>query len=238
MTKKLPKTKIAAAAANVLILAMLVSLGAFAFTAPSDQNAVSASDDPVFITETEGKIALMFNVYQGSEYLPEILRVLDVYGAKCTFFVGGCWADDNNELVKAIADAGHEIGNHGYFHKDHKGMTETQNLAEITPLNSLVEAITGTAPTLFAPPSGSWDDTTVKTCKDLGMRVIMWSRDTIDWRDQDAATIFARATRSLSQGELILAHPTAKTTEALPRILTKVSELGLSAVTVSELLAG
>ena len=36
-----------------------------------------------------------------------------------------------------IAD-GHEIGNHGYFHKDHAKLNAEQNKAEITANNQFV----------------------------------------------------------------------------------------------------
>lgn len=226
-----------AAAANVIILVMLFSLGLYAFAPHGEDAPVSASGGPVFSTDAEGKVALMFNVYQGEEYVLTALDILDARGAKCTFFVGGCWADDHVDILREIASRGHELGNHGYFHKDHKGMSDKDNLAEITPTNALIKAVTGRQPTLFAPPSGSWDDTTVKTCDGLGMKTIMWSRDTIDWRDQNAAVIYTRATKNLKSGELILAHPTASTIEALPSILEYIDGAKLQATTVSGMLA-
>lgn len=226
-----------AAAANVIIVAMLVSLGVFAFVGAEDPDTVSAFDDPVYNTDADGKVSVMINVYQGSDYVMQLLDIFEDRGAKCTFFIGGCWADDNNDVINAIVDGGHEIGNHGYFHKDHKTLDREGNVSEITSLNSLMEAMTGTAPTLFAPPSGSWNELTLEVCRDLGMRVIMWSRDTIDWRDQNAQVIYTRATKDLKSGELILAHPTEKTVEAMPEILTYIEKAGLHAVTVSELLA-
>lgn len=235
MKKKITPLHIAATA-NVLILVMLASLAAFAFASPSDGQTVSLGSEPVYSTDAQDKVALMFNVYQGGEYVLKALDILDDHGAKCTFFVGGCWADDNAEILRELTARGHEIGNHGYFHKDHKGLSESDNVAEIAPTNSLVKAVTGVRPTLFAPPSGSWDQTTLKACASQNMKVIMWSRDTIDWRDQNAGVIYTRATKDLKEGELILAHPTAATIEALPAILEYLDSAGLQAATVSELL--
>lgn len=226
-----------AAAANTLILVMLVSLSLFALVPLADETTASADGGPVYSAASDDKISLMFNVYQGEEFVLDALDLLDGYGAKCTFFVGGCWADDHVDVLREIYARGHELGNHGYFHKDHKGMSQKGNLAEIEPTNALIEAVTGASPALFAPPSGSWDDATVAACASIGMKTIMWSRDTIDWRDQNAAVIFTRATKELKGGELILAHPTKATVEALPAILQYVKGEGLKAVTVSELLA-
>ena len=65
------------------------------------------------------------------------------------------------------------------------------------------------------------------------MRVIMWSRDTIDWRDKDVNVIVNRATQNLKNGEFILMHPKDVTVEALPKILTYIRENGLKTAAVS-----
>ena len=69
---------------------------------------------------------------------------------------------------------------------------------------------------LFAPPSGSFNKSTLDACKELGYSVIMWSKDTIDWRDKDANLIYTRATNNISGGDFILAHPTEYTLKSLP----------------------
>ena len=66
------------------------------------------------------------------------------------------------------------------------------------------------------------------------MRTILWSKDTIDWRDQDETKIFTRATKNVQKGDFILMHPTKKTVEALDDILEYYKELNLKPITVSE----
>ena len=63
-----------------------------------------------------GTVCLMFNVYENTPVVYEILGILREENAKATFFVGGCWADDNEKCLNDIKAAGHETGNHGYFH--------------------------------------------------------------------------------------------------------------------------
>ena len=125
------------------------------------------------------------------------------------------------------------MASHGYFHKDHSKMTYEQNLAEIRPSVKLVNAILGKEITLFAPPSGAFNDSTVTAAASLGLKTIMWSRDTIDWRDGDVALITSRATKNLQTGEFVLMHPMDVTVKALPQILGYIRENGLTAVTVS-----
>ena len=89
---------------------------------------------------------------------------------------------------------------------------------------------------LFAPPSGSFNKSTIQACKDLGYQTIMWSKDTIDWRDQDSNLIFSRATNNINSGDFILAHPTESTIKALPLILEYYNINNLQVSTVSECL--
>ncbi|MDQ2854660.1 MAG: polysaccharide deacetylase [Chloroflexota bacterium] len=49
--------------------------------------------------------------------VPRILRLLDRQGIRATFFVPGYTADRWPAVVRAIRDAGHEIGHHGYLHE-------------------------------------------------------------------------------------------------------------------------
>ena len=73
-------------------------------------------------------------------------------------------------------------------------------------------------------------------CESLNYKVIMWTRDTIDWRDQDKDLIFARATKDIKAGDLVLMHPTEATLSALPQILEYIKSVGLKADTVSNVI--
>lgn len=180
------------------------------------------------------KVSFMFNVYENTEVVEKIVDVLDGYSVKATFFVGGCWADDNEAALNKIIKSGHEIANHGYFHKDHASLDYEKNKEEIYLTGVIVKAFCGVEPSLFAPPSGSYSDITLQAAADLNYRVIMWSKDTIDWRDKDADKIFTRATKNLAGGDLILMHPKAHTLAVLPKIIEYCVTKGFSPVTVSE----
>ena len=176
----------------------------------------------------------MFNVYWGTKEVYAILDVLDEYEAKATFFIGGSWADNNVECLKEIASRGHEIGSHGYFHRDHNKLDYSANYQEIKTSIDFIEKASGISATLFAPPSGAYNDDTVKAARELGLKTVMWSKDTIDWRDKDASVCFTRATKNIAGGDLVLMHPMAHTLEALPSVLKDYRDKGLKTVTVSE----
>ena len=87
---------------------------------------------------------------------------------------------------------------------------------------------------LFAPPSGAYNDNTLSAAASLNLRTVMWSKDTIDWRDKDEDLCFRRATEGAAGGELILMHPMEHTLAALPHILAFYEEHGLKVITVGE----
>ena len=186
--------------------------------------------------EESGAVGLTFNVYESTENVLSILDTLDEYEAKATFFIGGSWADDSVDCVREIYSRGHELGSHGYFHKDHSKMSYDANLEEIRPSVKLLEMICGQKIEVFAPPSGAFCENTLSACAFLDMKVIMWSRDTIDWRDNDENLVYSRATDELKAGEFILMHPKAVTVKTLPRILSYIRENGLKTDTVSHIL--
>ena len=154
----------------------------------------------------------------------------------CLFFVGGQWVEKEPEMLSKIVSSGHEIANHGYFHKDQEYLDYNQNYQEIKVNHELVKTMTGVTMNLFAPPSGSFNKSTIKACFDLGYQTIMWTKDTIDWRDKDANLIYSRATNKLKGGDLILAHPTQSTLSALPLILEYFKLNNFEATTVSNCL--
>ncbi|MFA6866921.1 MAG: polysaccharide deacetylase family protein [Clostridia bacterium] len=217
---------------NLIIIMVLVALSLFCI--PKNEVACMS---PIYKVDTnENKVGIMFNVYQGSEYLPRIIEILNKNEATCTFFLGGIWAEKNTQLIEEMGKVG-EIGNHGYLHKDHAKLSLQQNKEEILLCNRLLEEITGTSPTLFAPPSGSIGDNMTKVCIDNNMTVVMWSKDTIDWRDNDYKLILERATNDIQNGDMVLMHPTEATLKALPLILKCYKDNGLTTDTISNLIA-
>ncbi len=187
--------------------------------------------------EESNKISLMINVYWGTEYLDGMLEILDKYDVKTTFFVGGTWAVKESDMLEKIYEKGHEIGNHGYTHKDQDKLNREQNQKEILTTHNIVKDLLNIDMNLFAPPSGAYSKTTVEVASNLGYQTIMWTRDTIDWRDKDADLIYSRAVKDAKGGDLVLMHPTEKTLEALENIIITLQEKGLKVTTVSDTLS-
>ena len=234
--------KHASVISNVIIILVLVTSFAVAYFAAGSKQTDALATNAIYKgDEKTGKVALMFNVYERTDNVEQIMRIFEEYGYLTTFFVGGCWAAKNADTIVKMHTSGFEIANHGYLHRDHAKLSYDENVKEIRLTGRLVGTILKDFDdyermTLFAPPSGSIGEPMMKACADLGYKVIMWTRDTIDWRDQDENLIFTRATDNLAPGELILLHPTDATVAALPRILDYIKAVGLTADIVSNVI--
>lgn len=235
--KKRPSKKLSArwiaALTNTALAAIVLVIGVVCFL-PSTSPASNLDGNLYYRGNSSNGVSLMINVYWGTEEVEGMLRVLDEYGAKATFFLGGSWADDNVDCVRKIIDGGHEIGSHGYFHRDHSALSYQDNVQEIGNSVEFLSLVTHAPVTLFAPPSGAYNDDTLAAAQSLGLKTIMWSKDTIDWRDKDENICFRRATENVTGGDLILMHPMEHTLAALPKILQFYRNKGLTAITVSE----
>lgn len=230
------KKSLETAMTNAILLTLIVGMFFLAFTGSvksvfSNKNNIEA----IYKGNSEkNNVCLMINVYWGTGYIKPMLEILKNENVKTTFFVGGTWANSNSEVLQQIFDDGHEIANHGYYHKDHKYLSYERNQEEIYITHKLIKELIGVEMNLFAPPSGSYNSQTLSIASSLGYKTIMWTKDTIDWRDKDSNLIFNRATKNAKNGDLILMHPTQNTLEALSNIIKFYKDNGFNLTTVSE----
>lgn len=189
------------------------------------------------VPEAQGAVSFMINVDWGEEHLPRILDLFASRGVLATFFVTGRWAERNPTLILAMADAGHEIANHGYSHGHPKQMTEVQLTEHIVKNQELLRQLTGgRVAALYTPPYGEWDARIVAHARRLGFYTILWTLDTVDWQDPTPETIYQRIAPRLASGAIVLMHPRANTVEALPRLIDAAEARGLKVVPVGTLL--
>lgn len=222
---------------NLCIFGMLLTL--FCITYDGGIKGVFSQNDaePYYCGDAkQPQISLMINVYWGNEFIEPMLKVLKDEGVQTTFFVGGSWANKYSDLLQAIVNDGHEIANHGYNHKEHSKLSYEQNYNEINMCHEVVKGLTNIEMNLFAPPSGDFNKTTLQVASALKYKTIMWSKDTIDWRDKNTDLIIKRATNNIKGGDLILMHPTKNTLEALPEIIKICKAKGLDIVPVTKCL--
>ncbi|MDB5052036.1 MAG: hypothetical protein JWM44_86 [Bacilli bacterium] len=182
-------------------------------------------------------VSLMINVAWGNEFIPTILKVLNKENVHATFFFDGSWLSQNVEVAKQIGKDGHELSNHAYSHKNMSQLSREAAIAEISKTQRLLEDRLGVHNTLFAPPSGDFNNQTVQIAHALHLKTVLWTLDTVDWTKPQPAWIIRKVSSNLEPGAMILMHPTASSSQALEGIIKEVKRRGLVLGTVSELLS-
>lgn len=203
---------------------------------------VSLSDlgaQPIYRGNEQKPMAgLMINVAWGTEYLPAMLTILKQEKVSATFFLDGSWVEKNPEMARRLMESGHEIGNHAYSHPAMSRLTRAQMREEIARTEAAMQRIAPVRSRFFAPPSGDYNQAVVEEADRLGMKTVLWTADTVDWKkSMMPADMISRVKRDLANGTLILMHPTDRTVKALPEIIRMVKQKGLKLGKVGEVLS-
>ena len=197
--------------------------------------AASASTDSA--QEPGAKyVALTFDDGPSGPITESLLQVLDRHQVPATFFLCGYRIEQFPQVVQDIAQAGHEIGTHGYSHDYLNNKSQSQIHKELTESVGAVTEITGQAPVLFRPPGGLVSDTMKTECQTLGLPIVLWSIDPEDWRCKSACAVADRVLSKTRDGSIILMHDLYRSSvEAADIIIAKLLEQGYTFLTVSQL---
>ena len=193
---------------------------------------------PIYSVGRDDKYcSVSFDAAWGNEDTETLIKILNDYNVKATFFVVGSWVDKYPESVKQLSDAGHEVMNHSNTHPHMTQIGKEKMLEEVTLCDNKIEKITGKKPTLFRPPYGDYNNEVVGTMRDSGHYTIQWDVDSLDWKDLSAQAIYERVTSQVTSGSIILFHNAAKhTPEALPMILKYLKDNNYNVVPISKLI--
>ena len=226
----------------VLIVLLVASGGIFLFardTEPLPTLVPQTSEKPIEAGQEDSQfIAFACNVDWGNEVIPEMLKILEEKEVKISFFVTGRWAKAYPELYQSIVAAGHEIGSHGYEHVDYGSLTYEKNKEEIQKAETvLMESLTE-KPAYFSPPSGAYNEHTLKAAQELGYKTILWSIDTIDWRKGSTRDVILKRVldKEAFSGKIVLMHPMEETAKALPELIDQLKLKGVEVGRVSDVL--
>lgn len=112
--------------------------------------------------------AVSRGTYGALEGVPRILKLLERYELPATFFVPGYTADRHPAVVRAIADAGHELGHHGYLHEPPNLLTPADERTMLERGLEALERVAGVRPRGFRSPSGELSKTTYSLLTEYG----------------------------------------------------------------------
>ena len=212
--------------------------GALTFTQATITANTTPKKLPIYSVETtEKKIAVTFDAAWSAEDTDELIEILNKHNAKITVFAVGDWVRKNPDAVKAFYDNGHEIANHSDTHALFRKVSAEKVKEEILNCNNEIEKITGQKPKTVRAPSGDYDNKSIEIAESLGMKMIQWDVDSLDWKKLSVDEMYNRVTEKTQNGSILLFHNGVENTpEALDKILTKLKTDGYEFVTVSELI--
>ncbi|MEU6083875.1 polysaccharide deacetylase family protein [Streptomyces sp. NPDC047108] len=170
---------------------------------------------------------------------PRLLDTLAKERVPATFFLlGKRHIEKYPELVRRIADEGHEVANHTWSHPRLTDVSEDRIREELDRPQRAIEKITGERPRLMRPPQGRTDETVSKISKELGLAQVLWSVTAKDYATDDSSLIQERTLEGADRDGIILLHDIYPgTVPAVPGIIKELKERGFTFVTVPQLLA-
>jgi peptidoglycan/xylan/chitin deacetylase (PgdA/CDA1 family) len=222
-----------------------VAAGAALYTIGADLLASGSNEIVRRGPEDRHAVALTFDDGPDPVFTPRILDILAQFGARATFFVIGKQAEQHPEVVRAIASAGHEVGNHSYGHRPLWLLTPHQTRQEIDAGAHVLTTILGAPPRYFRPPWGRFNLEALWHSARVRQQLVLWSLRAEGWLPLASPEAIVRiVAQRLHPGAIIDLHDggglggtPAHATTALPVLFGLLREHGYRCLTLSELLA-
>ena len=186
-------------------------------------------------------VALTFDDGPNPDATPLILQTLREKGVRATFFVLGSHAERWPELVRRISHDGHQLGNHGYFHRKLQFKSPFYVSRDIRLGIRAIKRAGAPAPRLFRAPHGFRSPWTTPIASSYGERTVGWSLGVWDSDRPGADEIVRRTMEGVEPGSIILLHDgdgynpdgdRMQTAAALPTIIDRLKEQGYEFATL------
>lgn len=187
------------------------------------------------------EVALTFDDGPNPDATPRILDALAEHGVRATFFVLGAHAERWPDLVHRVVAEGHQLGNHGYFHRKLHLKSPFYVKRDITLGKRAIERAGSSAPRFFRAPHGFRSPWVSAIARSVGERTIGWSLGVWDSDRPGIDAIVSRTLEGARPGSIILLHDgdgynangdRMQTAAALPRIIGGLRERGFEFVTL------
>jgi peptidoglycan/xylan/chitin deacetylase (PgdA/CDA1 family) len=189
------------------------------------------------------RVALTFDDGPNPDATPRILDALRKYGVKATFFILGAYAERWPELVVRARDEGHQIGNHGYFHRKLHLKSPAYVKRDIILGKRAIERTGVAAPRFFRAPHGFRSPWVTSIAGSLGEQTIGWSLGVWDSDRPGVKAIVDRTLKGVRAGSIVLLHDgdgynvngdRMQTAAALPGIIEGLRDRGFEFSTLPQ----
>lgn len=184
-----------------------------------------------------GEVLLTFGLRRDGLGYERVLTTLKDESVPAAFFIAGNWAEDHENIVQAITDAGFPIYNQTQSQEDLTELSQDAVLQELEQGNETISGITERSTKPFMrPPFGAINDEVFATVTSAGYCPVLWSVDALDWEaDATSFDIISRVMGALESSGVVLMHVgSAPTPDALPEIIRRSREAGKSFISLEQ----
>ena len=189
---------------------------------------------PVQAGEEKKYVALTFDDGPSGKYTRKLLDGLYDRGVQATFLLCGYRMRDYPDLTQRIFDEGHEIGYHGFTHKNMKAMSRRDIAGELESSQALLPE--GCSPVFLRPPGGCCSDAVRQVAQARNLAILNWSVDPRDWATHDTAAVERSVLKNVKDGDIVLLHDMSDSSvKAALDIVDVLLEKDYEIVTVSRL---
>jgi peptidoglycan/xylan/chitin deacetylase (PgdA/CDA1 family) len=191
------------------------------------------------------QIALTFDDGPNEPYTQQLLELLARHNVRATIFVIGRYVRERPDLARAIAQVGHEIGNHTFSHPPLIFERPSRVRREILEARQTIGEAVGVHSCLFRPPWGARRPGLFAFIRQLGLEPVMWNVTGYDWNPPSAESIIEKVSRRIRGGDVILLHDgshhdlgadRSKTVAAVRQLIAQLKAGGYQFATVSDMI--
>lgn len=198
-----------------------ITNGLFTFLYPSAVRKIKCSEPSLFLTFDDGPTP---------DITPQVLKILEKYNAKATFFCLGKQVEANPELFKSIIEQGHAVGIHGYQHVSGISITKRAFAENIERCCRLISSH------IVRPPYGRMTLSQYLWLKKR-YKLVLWDVMAYDFeKDISVDTVVANVCNNVRNGSVIVFHDTERTKKvlvsALPIILYKLKDYSFKKIEI------
>lgn len=169
-------------------------------------------------------------------YTAQLLDTLREHRSAATFYMLGDLVGGDPDVVRRMADEGHEVGSHTMSHPELTLIPLDQAKAQVLDARNLIEEAAGKPAPTFRPPYGSVDDAIIEA---VDMPAILWHVDTNDWQKPGNAALIERSVPASQPGDIVLWHDIhPDSVDVAGTVFDGLRNRGFTLVTVTQLYDG
>jgi len=184
---------------GVRTLTTMLAAGSYAYAGmwPESQifgPCIVASQQPT-------EVALTYDDGPANADTLRLLEVLAKHNVRATFFMIGQFVRKYPDVARAVAAAGHLIGNHTMSHPLLLTRAPKVVRQQLRDCNAVLEDVLGMPITWFRPPHGSRRPDILRFASEMGLKTVMWNAMGYDWKPTTAEAVEQNVQRGFRKNQ-------------------------------------